>query len=48
MRKHYSNYFRGYRNIKPFRLRLVTSNSVEEVHQILEELASANLELSKT
>ena len=48
MRKHYSNYFRGYRNIKPFRLRLVTSNSVEEVHQILEELASANLELSIT
>ncbi|OYT10630.1 MAG: tRNA dihydrouridine synthase DusB [Bacteroidetes bacterium 4572_112] len=48
MRKHYSNYFRGYRNIKPFRLRLVTSNSVEEVHQILEELANANLELSNT
>ncbi len=48
MRKHYSSYFKGFRNIKPFRLRLVTSNSIEEVHQILDELALANLELSKT
>lgn len=48
MRKHYSNYFKGYRNIKPYRMRLVTSDSIEKVHQILNELAAANLELSNT
>ncbi len=48
MRKHYSNYFKGYRNIKPFRMRLVTSDSIEEVYQILGELAEANLILSNT
>ena len=48
MRKHYSNYFKGYRNIKPFRLKLVTSNSIEEVYQILGELAEADLQLSNT
>lgn len=38
MRKHYSTYFKAYRGIKPYRLRLVTSNSIEEVHQIFEEM----------
>ena len=47
MRKHYSNYFKGYRNVKPFRMRLVTSESIEEVHQVLAELADSNLELAK-
>jgi len=39
MRKHFSNYFRGFRNVKPYRLRLVTSNSFEEVEAILAEMA---------
>ena len=34
MRKHYSNYFKGFAGIKPYRMQLVTSNSIEEVHQI--------------
>ncbi len=47
MRKHYSNYFKGYRNIKPYRMRLVTSESIEEVHQVLAELAVSDLEIAK-
>ena len=39
MRKHFSNYFRGFRNVKPYRMRLVTSNSFEEVEAILAEMA---------
>ena len=39
MRKHFSNYFRGFRNVKPYRMRLVTSNSFEEVETILAEMA---------
>jgi len=39
MRKHFSNYFRGFRNVKPYRMRLVTSNSFEEVETILTEMA---------
>ena len=39
MRKHFSTYFRGFRNVKPYRMRLVTSNSFEEVESILAEMA---------
>jgi nifR3 family TIM-barrel protein len=39
MRKHFSNYFRGFYNVKPYRLQLVTSNSFEEVETILDEMA---------
>ena len=38
MRMHYSNYFRGYPNFKPFRTRLVEAGSYEEVVEILEEV----------
>ncbi len=38
MRKHYTNYFKGYRNIKPFRMRLVTANSFEEVMRVFDEM----------
>ena len=38
MRRHYTNYFRGLRNIKPFRQRLVTTDSLEGVLEILEEM----------
>ncbi len=38
IRKHYTNYFKGYYNIKPYRLRLVTAKSFEDIFQILDEL----------
>ena len=39
MRRHYSNYFRGLDHFKPFRTRLVTSMSHEEIQAILNEIA---------
>ena len=41
MRRHYTNYFRGIPNFKPFRMRLVTSESFEEIQDILGEVESA-------
>jgi len=38
MRRHYSNYFRGLDHFKPFRTRLVTSMSHEEIQGILMEI----------
>jgi tRNA-dihydrouridine synthase len=38
IRKHYTNYFKGYYNIKPYRLRLVTAKSFDDVNQVLDEL----------
>jgi nifR3 family TIM-barrel protein len=38
IRKHYTNYFKGYYNIKPYRLRLVTAKSFEDVFQVFDEL----------
>lgn len=38
MRRHYSNYFKGLENFKPFRMRLVQSLSLEEIQSILEEI----------
>ena len=38
IRKHYTNYFKGYYNIKPYRLRLVTAKRFEDVYQVLDEL----------
>ena len=38
MRQHYSNYLRGLPNIKPFRNQLVTTNNVEEIYAILDEV----------
>lgn len=35
MRRHYTNYFRGIRNFKPTRMILVTSDSYEEVKELL-------------
>jgi len=39
MRRHYSNYFKGLDHFKPFRSRLVTSLSFDEIFQILQEIA---------
>jgi nifR3 family TIM-barrel protein len=38
MRRHYSNYFKGFDHFKEFRMKLVTTNSYEEVLQTLEEV----------
>jgi len=38
MRRHYTNYFRGYRDIKKYRSRLVTSSQPSEIFEILEEI----------
>jgi tRNA-dihydrouridine synthase B len=38
MRRHYSPYFRGLENIKPFRSRLVLSMDVQEIYDILGEI----------
>ncbi|MEZ4888088.1 MAG: tRNA dihydrouridine synthase DusB [Chitinophagales bacterium] len=37
-RRHYTNYFRGFPNIKPFRLKLVTSYEPAELFDTLEEI----------
>ena len=39
MRMHYTNYFRGIQNFKPYRQRLVEAGSYEETITILEEVA---------
>lgn len=38
MRRHYTNYFRGYREVKQFRSRLVQAESFEEVVEITESM----------
>jgi tRNA-dihydrouridine synthase B len=41
MRRHYTNYFRGIPNFKPFRTQLVTVETYEEVVAILDEISVA-------
>tara|TARA_B110000037_G_scaffold180482_1_gene207174 strand:- start:3303 stop:4286 length:984 start_codon:yes stop_codon:yes gene_type:complete len=38
MRRHYGSYFKGFRGIKPYRMRLVTSMIPEELFFILDEI----------
>ncbi|MEY4594729.1 MAG: hypothetical protein RIQ47_1139 [Bacteroidota bacterium] len=38
MRRHYSNYFKGLDHFKDYRTRLVTSESADEIHSILDEV----------
>ncbi len=38
MRRHYTNYFRGFPNIKPYRMQLVTNHNPEFVFSILDEI----------
>ncbi len=40
MRRHYTNYFRGMRNVKSYRVRLVTAANTVAVLEILEEIES--------
>ena len=37
-RRHYTNYFKGYENFKPYRTRMVTSNHSHEVYDVLNEV----------
>ncbi|NDE60691.1 MAG: tRNA dihydrouridine synthase DusB, partial [Cyclobacteriaceae bacterium] len=39
MRRHYTNYFRGMPNFKPYRTELVTAESYQEVEEILLQIA---------
>jgi tRNA-dihydrouridine synthase B len=39
MRRHYTNYFRGLANFKPYRMRLVQTENPLEVYEILDEVA---------
>jgi len=38
MRRHYSNYFRGIPHFKPYRLKLVTTDSLDALNQYFEEI----------
>jgi nifR3 family TIM-barrel protein len=38
MRKHYSNYFKGFDHFKDYRMKLVTSVSFDEINSVLEEV----------
>jgi nifR3 family TIM-barrel protein len=40
MRRHYTNYFRGIPNFKPFRTRLVESENADELFDILDEISA--------
>ncbi len=37
-RRHYTNYFKGIRNFKPYRMKLVTSESAEEIRETLRNI----------
>jgi tRNA-dihydrouridine synthase B len=39
MRRHYSNYFKGVPNFKPWRMQLVTADEVHELSDLLDEIA---------
>lgn len=39
MRRHYTNYFKGVPDFKPFRMRLVEASTIEEVNNILNEVS---------
>jgi nifR3 family TIM-barrel protein len=38
MRRHYSNYFKGLSHFKEYRMKLVTSSSIEEIHMLLDQI----------
>ncbi|GIV42670.1 MAG: tRNA-dihydrouridine synthase [Vicingaceae bacterium] len=39
MRRHYANYFKGFPNFKPYRMRLVTSNLYDEIIDTLNQIS---------
>ena len=40
MKRHYTNYFKGISDFKPYRIKMVTSNNREEILETLEEVAA--------
>ena len=38
MRRHYTNYFKGYPHFKPYRQKLVTSDSAQEIFDLLNRI----------
>ncbi|HRG10298.1 MAG TPA: tRNA-dihydrouridine synthase, partial [Cyclobacteriaceae bacterium] len=47
MRRHYTNYFRGTADFKPFRTRLVEADTHAEVNQILSEVVKTYAEATE-
>ena len=45
-RRHYSNYFKGIENFKPFRKKLVTTETSKEVYEVLDSIAEQFAEYS--
>ena len=45
-RRHYSNYFKGIENFKPFRQKLVTTESSNEIYEILDSISEKFAEYS--
>ena len=41
MRRHYTNYFKGIRNFKPIRTKLVEAATESEVVELLQQISSA-------
>ena len=39
MKRHYTNYFKGIVDFKKYRIKMVTSDSAQEIHDILDEVA---------
>lgn len=38
MRRHYANYFKGFKSIKNYRIQLVTCNTIGDIHEILNDI----------
>jgi tRNA-dihydrouridine synthase B len=38
MRRHYTNYFRGFDHFRDYRMKLVTSDDASEIHDILDQI----------
>ena len=39
MKRHYTNYFKGIADFKPYRIKMVTSDSTKEIQDTLDEVA---------
>ena len=39
MKRHYTNYFKGIPHFKPYRIKMVTSDSTKEIQDTLDEVA---------
>jgi tRNA-dihydrouridine synthase len=48
MRRHYANYFRGFRDFKQFRMQLVSLNDNHQIRQVLEDARQFYTELEET